>query len=140
MGGANHPVDSSDRAFEQCTHGAMKQVYEKGQWQVLEPVMSVEINLPVEFQAPVQNNLNKRNAIILGTDSNEGYTTIYCEVPLNDMFGYSNELRSMTQGKGEFTMEYNKYCPVLPGTMQILMEEYQKQVEEDRKLKQKKKN
>lgn len=91
--GAHHIVDSSELAFMLATHGAIKEVFENGAWQILEPIMSVEVNAPEEFQGTVIGQLNKRHGIITGTDGTEGWFTVYCEVPLNDMFGYAGELR-----------------------------------------------
>lgn len=69
--------------------------------------------------------LNKRHGIITGTDGSEGWFTVYAEVPLNDMFGYVGELRSSTQGKGEYSMEYSRYSPCLPDVQDKLILEYQ---------------
>lgn len=123
--GANHSVDSSDLAFQLATEMAMKDVFELGSWQILEPVMTVEINAPEEYRNSVLENIVKRNAIIQATESIEGFFTIYCEAPLNDMFGYATELRSLTQGKGEFTMEYSRYCPARSDTQEKLVTEFQ---------------
>lgn len=91
--GAHHIVDSSELAFMLAAQGAIKEVFEKGFWQILEPVMSVEVTCPEEFQGGVIGQLNKRHGIITGTDGIEGWSTIHAEVPLNDMFGYAGELR-----------------------------------------------
>lgn len=91
--GAHHIVDSSELAFMLAAQGAIKEVFEKGFWQILEPIMSVEVTCPEEFQGGVIGQLNKRHGIITGTDGTEGWSTVYAEVPLNDMFGYAGELR-----------------------------------------------
>ncbi|KAH9490292.1 hypothetical protein Btru_034008 [Bulinus truncatus] len=122
--GANHSVDSSDLAFQLATEMAMKEVFVDGQWQILEPVMLVEINAPEEYRDSVLVNIVKRSAIIKGTEINEGFFTIYCEAPLNEMFGYATELRTLTQGKGEFTMEYSRYCPAKSDTQEKLIQDF----------------
>lgn len=100
------------------------QVYENGFWHILEPIMSVEITAPEEFQGTVIGQLNKRHGIITGTEGNDGWFTVYAEVPLNDMFGYSTEIRSSTQGKGEFSMEYSRYSPALPDIQNQIINKY----------------
>ncbi|XP_047488000.1 elongation factor G, mitochondrial-like [Penaeus chinensis] len=122
--GAHHIVDSNEISFILAAQGAMRQAYEDGMWILLEPVMSVEITAPEEFQGSIISQMNKRNGIITGTDANEGWFTLYTEVPLNDMFGYASELRSATQGKGEFAMEYSRYAPMRSEMMEALIEEY----------------
>jgi elongation factor G len=71
--------------------------------------MKVEVETPTEFQGPVTGNISSRRGVILGTESREGFAVILAEVPLSEMFGYSNDLRSMTQGKAGFSMEFLKY-------------------------------
>lgn len=88
--------------------------------------MAVEVTTPDEFQGSVMAQLNKRHGIITGTEGSEGWCTIHAEVPLNEMFGYAGELRSSTQGKGEFTMEYSRYSPCLPDVQEKLIEDYQR--------------
>lgn len=140
--GGHHIVDSSELAFHLAACGAVKEVFENGGWQILEPIMSVEVTCPDEFQGAVMGQINKRHGIITGSDGAEGWTTIYAEVPLNDMFGYAGELRSSTQGKGEFSMEYSRYSPCLPDVQQKLVEEYQRSqgIFPDEKEKKKRKN
>lgn len=122
--GDNHMVDSNEISFIMAACGAMKQAYEDGSWVVLEPIMSVEITAPEEFQGSVMSHLTKRSGIVTGTDANEGWFSIYAEVPLNDMFGYASELRSSTQGKGEFTMEYSRYAPARGEVMESLISQF----------------
>lgn len=123
--GAHHIVDSSELAFILAAQGAVKEVFENGAWQILEPIMLVEVTAPEEFQGTVMGQLSKRHGIITGTDGAEGWFTVYAEVPLNDMFGYAGELRSSTQGKGEFTMEYSRYSPCSNDVQEKLIHEYQ---------------
>ncbi|XP_046401695.1 elongation factor G, mitochondrial [Ischnura elegans] len=125
LDGAHHIVDSSELAFMLAAQGAVKEVFEKGIWQVLEPIMSVEVTAPEEFQGTVMSQLSKRHAIITGSDANEGWFILQAEVPLNDMFGYASELRSGTQGKGEFSMEYSRYAPAPMDIQDKLVQEYQ---------------
>ncbi|XP_071453659.1 elongation factor G, mitochondrial [Hetaerina americana] len=125
LDGAHHIVDSSELAFMLAAQGAVKEVFEKGSWHILEPIMSVEVTAPDEFQGAVMGQLSKRHAVITGTDNNEGWFILQAEVPLNDMFGYASELRSGTQGKGEFSMEYCRYAPALPEVQERLMQDYQ---------------
>lgn len=76
-----------------AAHGAIKDVFQNGSWQILEPIMLVEVTAPEEFQGAVMGHLSKRHGIITGTEGTEGWFTVYAEVPLNDMFGYAGELR-----------------------------------------------
>ncbi|XP_066024162.1 elongation factor G, mitochondrial isoform X3 [Pocillopora verrucosa] len=122
--GAAHGVDSSDLAFRLAAMGAMREAFPNASPLILEPIMSVEVNIPQEFQGVVISGLNRRHGAITGTDAAEGYVTIYAEVPLNDMFGYSTDLRSQTQGKGEFTMEYCKYLPASQQVQAELIEKF----------------
>ncbi|XP_054282460.1 elongation factor G, mitochondrial [Macrosteles quadrilineatus] len=109
--GAHHSVDSSDLAFNLATQGALRQAFEEATWQILEPIMMVEVNAPTEFQGSVISLINKRSGIMLDQEGVLDWFSIYAEVPLNNMFGFVGELRSITQGKGEFSMEYSRYSP-----------------------------
>ncbi|XP_017115962.1 elongation factor G, mitochondrial [Drosophila elegans] len=136
--GGHHIVDSSELAFMLAAHGAIKEVFQNGNWQILEPIMLVEVTAPEEFQGAVMGHLSKRHGIITGTEGTEGWFTVYAEVPLNDMFGYAGELRSSTQGKGEFTMEYSRYSPCLPDVQDQIVRQYQESqglVQADKKKK-----
>jgi len=125
LDGAQHDVDSSEMAFKAAGQGAMREAVKNAGPQVLQPIMKVEITVPEEFQGSVIGGVNKRTGTVLNTEAMEGFCTILCEVPLNAMFGYSSDLRSETQGKGEFTMEFQKYEPVLPQDQAMLIKEYE---------------
>jgi len=122
--GAHHEVDSSDWAFYQAAQFAMMDCFDDGVWQILEPIMKVEVNGPDEFQGACLAMLTTRSGLIQSVESNEGWFTVECEAPLNQMFGFSSELRSSTQGKGEFTMEYVRYAPCDAATQEQIVEEY----------------
>ena len=100
---------------------------------VLEPVMKVEVEAPAEFQGQVIGGLNKRKALILANEQRGEAFSCQCEVPLADMFGYSTDLRSSTQGMGEFSMEFAEHRPVTSDKQATLIAEYKKSLEEDRK-------
>ncbi|MDY6283529.1 MAG: elongation factor G [Fibrobacter sp.] len=122
--GAYHEVDSSDMAFQICARMAFRQAFEKAGAQILEPIMKVEITTPTEFQGNVVGNISQRRGNIVGTSEERGETTIEAEVPLSEMFGYATDLRSMTQGKAEFTMEFKKYAPVPRNIQDELIKKY----------------
>ena len=103
--GANHAVDSSEWAFYQAAQSAFKDVCEEGVWQILEPIMFVEVNSPQEFSSPVFSLINNRSGIITGQTGRDDWFTLEAEIPLNNMFGFSAELRSLTQGKGIYYLE-----------------------------------
>jgi elongation factor G len=122
--GASHAVDSSEIAFRTAALMGFREAYEKSKPVVLEPVMKVEVQCPEEFQGGVVGGLNQRRGVILSTETREGFCTCVAEVPLNEMFGYSTIVRSATQGKAEFTMEFAKYAPVPAQEQEKLMKEY----------------
>ncbi len=125
--GSYHDVDSSEMAFKICAMAAMRQAYERANPTALEPMMKVEVSAPEEFQGSVMGQINQRRGIIAGTQTQEAFVTVTAEVPLSEMFGYSNDLRSATQGKGEFTMEFAKYTPVPRSIQEELSKKYQEQ-------------
>jgi elongation factor G len=98
LDGANHAVDSSEFSFVQAAEGAMRQAYMEGNWQLIEPIMYVEIIVPSEFLNSVTGNLNKRNAVITTTENINNWSTIQCQVGLSDMFGYCKWCRAVWIG------------------------------------------
>ena len=107
--GSYHDVDSSTMAFEICARDCFRETFRKADPVLLEPIMKVEVEVPTEFQGPVSGTISAKRGLIHGTESRSGFTILQAEVPLSEMFGYSNDLRSMTQGKGSFSMEFLKY-------------------------------
>jgi elongation factor G len=103
---------------------AFREAFAKAGAQILEPIMKVEIQTPTEFQGGVVGNVSQRRGSIVGTSEELGMTTITAEVPLSEMFGYATDLRSMTQGKAEFTMEFCKYLPVPKNIQEELIKKY----------------
>ncbi len=110
--GNSHAVDSSDMAFQTACRAAFREVYPKAKPKILEPVMRVAVEGPGEFQGAIYRSLMQRRGNIVGSAEDNGFARIEAEVPLAEMFGYATELRSATQGKAEFTMEFARYAPV----------------------------
>jgi elongation factor G len=110
--GASHAVDSSEMAFQAAARGAFLEGYAKAKAVVHEPIMKVVVESPTEFQGAVMGSLNQRRGIILGSQDEGAMCVIEAQVPLTEMFGYSTVLRSSTQGKAQFTMEFNTYRKV----------------------------
>ena len=131
--GQAHAVDSSDMAFQLAMQYGLREAVKSAKGQLLEPIMKLEVVAPAEFQGTLISGLNKRNGLVLGSDLNDdgSQVTIESEVPLSAMFGYSTDLRSATQGKGEFTMEYKDHAPVPRTTQEDLIKEYHKRVAEE---------
>ena len=115
--GSYHDVDSSDMAFQTCARNCFRETFLKTKPVLLEPVMKVEIEVPAQYQGPVAGELTSRRGLIVSTEVKGAFATIEGEVPLAETFGYSTDLRSMTQGQGTFTMEFAKYRKV-PGNIQ----------------------
>jgi elongation factor G len=100
----------------------------------MEPIMKLEVSVPDEFQGAAVGLVNQRRGIIVSTGSENNYTTIVADSPLAAMFGFSTDLRSSTQGKGEFTMEFKRYSPVPRQIQDELIKKYQaKRAEESKK-------
>ena len=110
--GQSHPVDSNDNAFQTAAIGAFREGYMKANPVILEPIMKVQMTAPTEFQGNLFGLINQRRGVIVDSTDENNTSTVNAEVPLSEMFGFSTILRSSTQGKGEFTMEFEKYGKV----------------------------
>ena len=126
--GSYHDVDSSDMAFQICARAGFREAFLNTKPVLLEPIMKMEVEVPSDFQGPVTGELNKRRGLIVSTETVGNTSTIIAEVPLAETFGYSTDLRSMTQGQGVFTMEFSKYRPT-PGNIQKEIVEERKKAE-----------
>lgn len=124
--GQSHSVDSSDIAFRLAAAGAFRESYHKADPIILEPIMKVSVTYPREFQTNVMSQINKRKGMISDNEISEGFGTLYADVPLSKMFGYVTDLRSATQGKGEFTMEYKLHQPVAKAEQEQMIKDYEK--------------
>ncbi|MBT6346108.1 MAG: elongation factor G [Nitrospina sp.] len=109
LDGSFHDVDSSEMAFKICASMAFQEACRKGAPQLLEPVMDVEVVTPEEFMGDVIGKLNSKRGKIKDLADRAGAKVIRCEVPLSGMFGYSTDLRSATQGRANYSMEFSKY-------------------------------
>lgn len=107
--GSYHEVDSSEMAFKIAGSMALKNALEKGASVLLEPIMKVEINIPDEYFGDVLGNVNARRGRIEGSEMRAGAQVINAMIPLSEMFGYATDLRSRTQGRGTFTMQFSHY-------------------------------
>ncbi len=110
--GASHSVDSSETAFMAAAKGAFREGYAKAKAIILEPIMKVVVETPTEFQGAAMGSLNQRRGIIVAAQDEGVMCAIESRVPLAEMFGYSTVLRSLTQGKAQFTMEFQTYRKV----------------------------
>jgi elongation factor G len=126
--GSYHDVDSSDMAFQICARAGFREAFLNTKPVLLEPIMKIEVEVPADFQGPVTGELNKRRGLIVSTETVGNTSTIIAEVPLAETFGYSTDLRSMTQGQGVFTMEFSKYRAT-PGNVQKEIVEERKKAE-----------
>jgi len=131
--GAWHPVDSSDMAFQTASLNAFRDAYDRAKPAILEPIMKVEVTCPTEFQGNVFGSINQRRGIIVSSQEEGVTTTVEADVPLSEMFGYSTVLRSLSQGKAEFTMELSKYGKVPQSVSTELKEKFQKEKAEANK-------
>jgi elongation factor G len=129
--GQSHEVDSSDMAFQAAAQGAFWQAYAKAKPYALEPVMKLSVEGPAEFVGSVFGSINQRRGIIVSSVEDGLFARVDAEVPLSEMFGYSTVLRSLTQGKAEFTMEFLKYARVPVQIAEKLAAEYQEKLKKE---------
>jgi elongation factor G len=107
--GGFHAVDSSNMAFEQAGAQAFKQAFSQSQPDLLEPVMNLVIELPEQYLGEIMGDVSQRRGKVGDFETNNGMTEVQATVPLSEMFGYSTDLRSKTQGQGTFTLEFSRY-------------------------------
>ena len=124
--GASHAVDSSEMAFQAAARGAFLEAYAKAAPVIHEPIMKVVVETPTEFQGSVMGLLNQRRGIIVGSQDEGPMCVIEAQVPLSEMFGFSTVLRSSTQGKAQFTMEFAVYKQVPKGVAEELVKKLAK--------------
>ncbi len=124
--GASHAVDSSEMAFQAAARGAFLEGYAKARPVILEPIMKVSVETPSEFQGAVMGLLNQRRGMIVGTQEDGPMCVVDSQVPLAEMFGFSTVLRSATQGKAQFTMEFDVYRQAPQSIAEELMEQKNK--------------
>ena len=123
--GQYHTVDSSELAFTTASIAAFRQAYPKADPRILEPIMKVSVEAPTEYQGNVFASINQRRGIIISSVEDGIFCRVDAEVPMSEMFGYSTVLRSMSQGKAEFSMEFEKYGKVPKSISEELIQEYQ---------------
>ncbi len=128
--GLAHAVDSSEQAFRTAALMGFREAYSGAKPTILEPIMKVEVEAPTEFQGSVVGQINQRRGVIQDTTTDEN-VTIVAEVPLNAMFGYSTDLRSATQGKGNFTMEFSRYAAVPKQEQDEMIKKYREKLAQE---------
>jgi elongation factor G len=129
--GKSHSVDSSEMAFRAAALGAFREFYGRAKPIVLEPIMKVEVEGPQEFQGAMLKSIMQRRGTVVGTTEESGYSRTEAEVPLSEMFGYATDLRSLTQGKAEFSMEFSRYLPAPSEVQKELKEKFQSKIPDD---------
>jgi len=112
LDGKEHPVDSSDMAFQICGRKAFREAVKQAAPTILEPIMQVEITAPDEFLGDIMGDLNSRRGRVQGMEPGDGQTAVKAQVPLAEMLTYAQTLRAITSGRGDFTMEFSHYDEV----------------------------
>ena len=131
--GQAHVVDSSEMAFRMASIGAFREGFTSAKPSILEPMMAVEVNVPHEFQSVCIGLLNKRKGQLTGSEAHDVSVIMQADVPLSSMFGFSTDLRSATQGKGEFAMEYREHHPVGGDVRKVLVAKHEAERAAERK-------
>ncbi len=129
--GQSHAVDSSEMAFQAAARGAFRDGFQKARPIIMEPIMKLEVEGPSEFQGAILKTIMQRRGQIVGTYDTDGFVQISADVPLADMFGYSTDLRSSTQGKAEFSMEFARYAPATADVTKELKEKYASKIPDE---------
>jgi len=129
--GNAHSVDSSEMAFQAAARGAFREFYARAKPQILEPIMKLSVEGPSEFQGAILKTIMQRRGQVIGSSEEDGFSTVDAEVPLSEMFGYATDLRSMTQGKAEFSMEFDKYMPVPAETQSELKKQFSSKIPDE---------
>lgn len=124
--GSYHPVDSSQLAFEIAAKAAFREVYRRANPYIMEPIMKIEVETPSEFRGNVMGSINQRRGVILDTEVDEQFSRIIAEIPLSEIFGYATVLRSLTQGKSEFSLDFTAYRRVPKQMEEKMLEEIRK--------------
>jgi len=127
--GSSHAVDSSDLAFQICARAAFRQVVREAKPVLLEPIMKVEVETPLDYQGGVTGDLASRRGLITGSEMKGNAAVILAEVPLANMFGYSTDLRSLSQGRANFSMEFACYRRTPASIQEEIIERYEKERE-----------
>lgn len=122
--GQTHPVDSSSMAFMTATKMSFREAFKKASPKILEPIMDVEVTVPMEFQPSIMGQILKRWGTVTSTKTSTDYFILWADVPLASMFGYATELRGATQGVGEFAMEYKNHAPADEFEIKSIIEAY----------------
>ncbi|AYF88752.1 elongation factor G [Pseudomonas sp. JS3066] len=119
--GSYHDVDSNEMAFKIAASMATKQLAQKGGGKVLEPIMKVEVVTPEDYMGDVMGDLNRRRGLIQGMEDSVSGKVIRAEVPLGEMFGYATDVRSMSQGRASYSMEFSKYAEAPSNVVEALV-------------------
>ncbi len=124
IGGSSHDVDSNEQSFKIAAILAMKEAFREGASVLLEPIMTVSVDVPDEYQGDIVGDLNRRRGRISQIEPRNGITQIKSEVPLAEMFGYSTDMRSLSKGRASFSMEPHQFEEVPPNVVDKLVERY----------------